>query len=233
MRTKILIIILALYSAALFAQDTIPLISETTEILTRSDTIKTPFRKKIKAFPAKIKLFLNDERPKPKKALLMSLILPGSGQVYNKKDWKVPIAYAGLGGLTYLVAYNTRRYKRFRTANIYRHDDDPTTIEEAATSNLEDAALRNLRNNERRKVERSYMGLFGFYLIIAADAFVDAHLSDFNMSDDLGLQLKPSLESQSMHQLPVSGLSISYRIGHQKKEHKINYKDIHSFEYIP
>ncbi len=186
--------------------------------------------KKERKFGQKIKQFGNwfrDETPKPKKALIMSLIVPGSGQVYNRRDWKVPIAYAGLGGLSYLVAFNTRKYKRFRTAYTYRNDDDPNTIEETETMGLENSALKNLRDRERKKVERSYMGLFGFYAVIACDAFVDAHLSDFNINDDLGLRIKPSMENQYGSNLPVTGLGIGLTIG---KSRKIKMGTINIFE---
>ncbi len=203
---------------------------------------KIPFKQKMKNFgqemktwPKKIIHIFDDEHPKPKKALIMSFILPGSGQVYNKKDWKLPIVYGGLGGLSYLVSYNTQNYRRFRTAYISRLDDDPDTIEEIATQNLSDDVLKNVRDFHRKKVERSYLGLFGFYLIVGIDAFVDAHLADFTIDEDLllGAKLRPSVNPQYGVQFPVTGLGLSWDLSKKRtKDHK-DFKSLSEFEVRP
>lgn len=180
----------------------------------RQDTIaKVRFGEKLKQLPHQFSNFFNDEKPKPKKALWMTFILPGSGQAYNNKHWKIPIVYAGIGGLGYAIAFNTRNYKRFKTAYIYRLDGDENTIEEEFTQDLTDASLQNVRDGYRNDLERSYLGLLGFYALVSIDAFVDAHLQGFNIDDDLSWELKPSLESQQYSSMPSMGMNLTLTFG--------------------
>lgn len=224
MHTKILIIILSLSFSYLSAQeiDTLvppPVVEEELDSGVLDSSLvkeRIPFKQKLKAFPSKAINYFKDEEPRPKKALWMTFVLPGSGQAYNGKHWKIPIVYAGVGALSYAIAFNTRGYKRYKTAYIYRLDDDPNTIEPTATQDLTDEALQNVREGYRKDLERSYMGLLGFYALVGIDAFVDAHLQGFDISDDLSFQLKPSMQEQP-YGIPSAGMTMGMTFGNKKK----------------
>lgn len=128
----------------------------------------------------------------PRKATIMSLCLPGLGQVYNRKYWKVPVIYAGLGGAAYAYSWNRHYYTSYRTAIKARLDNDPLTTDQYigkySTSNLLD-----IKNMYRKNMELSVIVFSAVYLLNIVDAAVDAHLFDFQISDDLSLNWSPSV----------------------------------------
>jgi hypothetical protein len=128
----------------------------------------------------------------PNKALLYSLLVPGGGQIYNEKVWKVPLIYGGILTSIYFFEFNNRRYKRFIDAlDIIR---DPTSTEPNPFPNLnQDGIIRNV-NFWRRNRDSMFLVFGAIYALGVADAFVDAHLSGFDISDDLTLRLEPSME---------------------------------------
>ena len=128
----------------------------------------------------------------PNKALLYSLLIPGGGQVYNEKVWKVPFIYGGILTSIYFFEFNNRRYKRFIDAlDIIR---DPNSPEPNPFPNLnQDGIIRNV-NFWRRNRDAMFLVFGAIYALGVADAFVDAHLSGFDISDDLTLRLEPSME---------------------------------------
>lgn len=128
-----------------------------------------------------------------KKATIMSLALPGLGQAYNKKYWKIPIIYAGFGVLFYSISKNGTEYRNFRTAyNIVATGDSANFNNEYVVrydGNLDQ--LQEGRNYYRRNLELSYV-LTGFlYILQVVDASVDANLYSFDVSDDLSLRFEP------------------------------------------
>ncbi|MBL4755234.1 MAG: hypothetical protein JKY52_16770 [Flavobacteriales bacterium] len=134
----------------------------------------------------------------PKLATALSAALPGLGQVYNKKYWKVPIIYAGVGALVYSISINSSRYKMFKNAYALRIDGDPTTIDifDLQLDNGEpkylDESLLNLKDFYRRNRDVSYIFMGVLYMLNIVDAAVDAHFFNFEISDDLSLELRPS-----------------------------------------
>lgn len=149
--------------------------------LTRVDTLEqaaTPKKKK-KRF-----------QPKPKRALLLGII-PGGGQIYNRKFWKIPIIYGGLGFTTYMIIDNKKTFNRLNQARIYRLDGDPETVDEFANI-YSNQALFEIRAAYEKNVQVAYIWTGVIYTLSIVDAFVDAHLSNFDVSDDLSLQLVPS-----------------------------------------
>ncbi|QDH81559.1 hypothetical protein FKX85_11325 [Echinicola soli] len=128
----------------------------------------------------------------PKKAALLSAILPGAGQVYNEKMWKVPIIYGGIITTAYFVEFNNRRYQIFKEAlTIYRDDDEST---DNIFPNLnEDGLIRNV-DYWRRNRDACYLVFTAIYALNIVDALVDAHLSGFDVSNDLTFKLEPSVE---------------------------------------
>lgn len=128
----------------------------------------------------------------PKVATLLSAIVPGAGQAYNEKVWKVPIIYGGIITTAYFVEFNNRRYQKFREAlTIVR---DPS-LGPNPFPNLNQAGIIRNVDYWRRNRDLCYL-IFGvIYVLNIVDAQVDAHLSGFDVSDDLSWKLEPSYET--------------------------------------
>lgn len=128
----------------------------------------------------------------PNKAILMALAFPGGGQIYNEKVWKVPLIYGGILTSIYFFEFNNRRYKQFLVAlDIVR---TPGSTEPNPFPNLnQDGIVRNV-NFWRRNRDSMFLVFAGIYALGAVDAFVDAHLSGFDISDDLTFSIEPSVE---------------------------------------
>ncbi|HWY13247.1 MAG TPA: DUF5683 domain-containing protein [Bacteroidia bacterium] len=123
-----------------------------------------------------------------RKATIMSAIIPGLGQAYNRRWWKVPIVYAGLGGFGYLFYINQRQYAFYAKNLKAENDGDPNTINETKYSSDQ---LLVLKNNYRKNRDLGFIGMSIIYIFNMVDANVDAHLRTFDVSDDLTLQIKP------------------------------------------
>jgi len=134
------------------------------------------------------------EAKNPKVATLLSVIFPGAGQAYNEKIWKIPILYGGIITTAYFVEFNNRRYRRIRVAlDIVR---DPTLGSNPFPNLNEDGIIRNV-DYWRRNRDLCYL-IFGvIYVLGIVDAQVDAHLSGFDVSDDLSWKIEPAYESMS------------------------------------
>ncbi len=128
----------------------------------------------------------------PKKATLLSALLPGAGQVYNDKSWKVPILYAGILTDLYFVNYNNRRYVSFRDALFALDKKEPNQF-----PSLNRAALVRNVDYWRQNRDLTVLLLLGIYALNLVDANVDAHLSGFDISEDLALQVAPQLGTVS------------------------------------
>ncbi|MDQ3142923.1 MAG: DUF5683 domain-containing protein [Bacteroidota bacterium] len=130
-------------------------------------------------------------RGKPGRALAYSLILPGAGQVYNNRIWKVPIVYAGLGTMVYFIYTNKKEYRRFD--NIYKcRIDLEDKCEDEFKNRLTTQGIYTYRNYYDRNLQLSYIGLAAVYLLNGIEAFVDRHLQEFDISEDLSLHFGPS-----------------------------------------
>ena len=143
----------------------------------------------------------------PRKAAIRSAIIPGWGQIYNKKYWKLPIVYGGLGAVGAVFVYNLKNYRDTRFAyqakykaalpvNQGRDSTDYWMIKPELLP-LSPESLRFYRNEFRRDIDYSVL----FFLIIwglnVVDATVDAHLKGFDVSPDLGLKIKPGHSSMA------------------------------------
>ncbi|MDP3927560.1 MAG: DUF5683 domain-containing protein [Bacteroidota bacterium] len=136
------------------------------------------------------------EMSRPKKATLLSLI-PGGGQIYNQKYWKVPVIYVGFGALVYSTGFNQQLYDEVRLAYQQRLKDEPVTNPEYA--NVPTEMLFGLREYYRKNRDLSVIGMFGLYAFNLIDAAVDAHLREFDVTDKLSMQIKP------VYQLGLAG----------------------------
>lgn len=127
----------------------------------------------------------------PRKATMYSAILPGLGQVYNKKYWKVPIIYAGFGALTYSYLFSDKKYSTYmneytlRLANDSLHYDPELKVKYSTDNILE------LKNYYQRNRELSIIGFVVLYALNIIDATVDGHLYSFDISDDLSMNINP------------------------------------------
>lgn len=149
-------------------------------IFTSADTTKTPAKK----VPGKYH--------SPKKASVLSAVLPGAGQIYNKKYWKVPVIYAGFAGLAYSFQFNQSRYVKYRNALKYRLDEDASTTDNYIGI-YSDEQLSTLYQYYHRYRDLTVIGGAALYLLNIVDAAVDAHLFTFNVSDDLSMNIHPAL----------------------------------------
>ncbi|MDQ3052004.1 MAG: DUF5683 domain-containing protein [Bacteroidota bacterium] len=126
----------------------------------------------------------------PRKATILSAVLPGAGQAYNKKYWKIPIIYAGFTALGYFVVTNNNEYSIYKDAYKTRLDGNEFTVDEFVGI-YADEDLVTLKNYYRRNRDLSVIGIGLLYVLNIIDATVDAHLFHFNVSDELGLNITP------------------------------------------
>lgn len=144
--------------------------------------------------PSFIKRYFNDNYPIPRRAAFLSFILPGAGQAYNKKWWKMPIVYGALGTAIYFEIDNIKQYRALRDNYKWLVDEDPNTNPTEEPYIFMDATtLKGYRDQWRRYVELSSLALGFVYLLQVTDAYVDAHLHSFDVSDDLSLRFKPKI----------------------------------------
>jgi Family of unknown function (DUF5683) len=143
-----------------------------------------------------------------RKATLLSTFLPGAGQIYNKRIWKVPIIYGAFGGLIYLVQFNNNRFKEFENALLSRYDNDPTTIDKYQDIYTEDN-LKSLSEYYRRNRDLSVIGISLVYVLNIIDAHVDAHLFSFNVDDNLSINWSPVI--QPTPDITTTGLAFTLR----------------------
>ena len=144
----------------------------------------------------------------PKLAGYMSMALPGLGQAYNKKYWKIPIIYAGFTGLVYLVIDNHKSYTEFRDAYIARIEDTPGNediLPQYTTENIR--VLKNIYWKDR---DFYIIMTITLYAIQALDAVVDAHFFYYDMSNDLSFRIRPSIEpTLGTYHANVTGIGVS------------------------
>lgn len=162
-----------------------------------------------------LKQFIQDTVHSPGKAALFSAVLPGLGQIYNDKWWKVPIVYAGLGVTGAFIISNSIYYNSLKDAAILRFDGDSTTIDEFSYAT--DASLLSEIDLYKRYVDLSWIAFSAVYLLNIIDAVVDAHLYDFDVSDDLSLHVDPYIYYDNNFQYlssykPSFGLKINLHI---------------------
>lgn len=138
----------------------------------------------------------------PKKATLLSAILPGAGQVYNGKTWKVPILYAGILTDVYFIQYNHKRYERFRDALFALDKGEPNQFPSLNRASL----VRNV-DYWRQNRDLTLLLMLGIYALNLVDANVDAHLSGFDISEDLTLKIAPQIGTLSA--TSTTGLSFT------------------------
>ncbi|TRX36534.1 hypothetical protein FNW52_07965 [Flavobacterium sp. ZT3R18] len=141
----------------------------------------------------------------PAKAAFYSAILPGLGQAYNKKYWKIPIVYGAIGTSVYLYIDNTKLYNQYREAYKSRLAGNPDPY----YANQTDTQLISAQNFYKRNASLSALFALGFYVLNIIDANVDAALIQFNVSENLSL--RPEFNPNTVTLKSNLGLTLNYR----------------------
>ena len=143
-------------------------------------------------------------RPDPKRAMWLALVIPGGGQIYNRKYWKLPIVYGGFIGCVYAMNWNNTMYKDYSQAYLDLMDNDPNTqsynqflhlgakIDNSNKDRYKDI-FKKRKDRFRRWRDLSFFCLVGVYALSVIDAYVDAELSVFDISKDLSLKVEPTI----------------------------------------
>lgn len=169
--------------------------------------------------PAKKKRDWNTWRPNPKRAMWLAIVLPGAGQIYNRKYWKLPIFYGGFVGCLYALSWNGQMYHDYSQAYVDLMDNDPntqsyndflhlgTTINESNKAHYQEI-FRKRKDRYRKWRDLSVFALIGVYALSVIDAYVDASLSEFDISDDLSLRVAPTIINDQSSRNPVKSSAI-------------------------
>ena len=158
-------------------------------------------------------------KPDPKRALWLALVIPGGGQIYNRKFWKLPIVYGGFLGCIYALTWNNMMYKDYSQAYIDISDDDPNTASynkflhlgrtiDDKNKNRYTELFKNRRDKYRRWRDLSFFVMIGIYAVSVIDAYVDAELSVFDISKDLSLKVQPTVIGNPMSDNPLYASSL-------------------------
>jgi hypothetical protein len=170
-------------------------------------------------------------KPNPTKAVLYSAIFPGLGQIYNRKYWKLPIVYGGFMGCAYAISWNSNQYSGYKSAYGDFNGKDPNAKNAAwraykpysstrfpddlsawteQDKNWFSNALKNKKDFYRRYKELSIIITAGVYVICMIDAYVDAQLFEFDISEDLSMKVDPVIFEKSTNNSRSFGLQCSF-----------------------
>ena len=144
----------------------------------------------------------------PRKATIYSALLPGLGQVYNKKYWTVPVLYGAFALTGYFINYNNVRYHKYNKELIARDQKDTLSFNPSLV-NLDDASVKSASTDFRRYRDLDIVIAALIYVLNIVDAHVDAHLFYFNVDDNLSLRVTPQLR-QLQNQAVVPNLSLKF-----------------------
>jgi hypothetical protein len=194
------------------ATDTIPVFSDTTQY---NDTSL------VKTKTGKDSVVVKKKVHSPRKATIRSLIIPGWGQIYNKKYWKVPIVYGAIGFPAYLFTFNKKWYDKTKYAlsivanNRYTGPGAADSLERVDrqlrrfVDQKDQGALIGYRNEFRRDMDYSILFTILMWGLNVVDATVDGHLKGFDVGDELSLKIKPAMIPNTM--TPGVSLVVSFR----------------------
>ncbi|RIV69785.1 DUF5683 domain-containing protein [Flagellimonas aequoris] len=146
----------------------------------------------------------------PSKAAFYSAILPGLGQIYNKRYWKAPIVWGAMGTAIYAYSYNNTEYRRARNAFKRRLAGftDDEFYGDGTTPRISDDALQEAQESTQRDRDLSLVITIALYALNIIDANVDAHLKQYNVDDDLVIDFKPYLELNPLTNQPNYGMAL-------------------------
>lgn len=185
-----------------------PLLSRNDSLQLRKDSIKIAKKRDWATW-----------RPNPKRAMWLALVLPGAGQIYNRKYWKLPIVYGGFVGCAYALRWNNQMYCDYSQAYLDLMDDDPNTqsynqflhlgakIDDSNKARYQ-KLFKSRKDTYRRWRDLSVFCLIGVYALSVIDAYVDASLSEFDISKDLSLRVEPTIISNNRERNPLKSNSL-------------------------
>ncbi len=166
--------------------------------------------------PAKERRDWTTWKPSPKRAMWLAMVFPGAGQIYNRKYWKLPIFYGGFLGCAYAWTWNNQMYTDYKKAYLDLIDDDDAThsydqflhLGAAITdSNLSryQTLFSKRKDRFRRYRDLSFFCIIAVYALSVIDAYVDASLSEFDISEDLSMHVEPAYIGGKMYNNPLRG----------------------------
>ena len=148
-------------------------------------------------------------KPNPTTATWLALVIPGGGQIYNRKYWKLPIVYGGFVGCMYAYNWNGQMYKDYRQAYLDIMDSDPNTnsykdffrpgYDFEANKEYLKSVFKKRKDRYRRWRDLSIFATIGVYALSVIDAYVDAQLATFDINDDVNLSVEPQVISGKEH----------------------------------
>jgi len=194
MRAFILLVAVSFFSVSVKAQDSLR--SETSVVTEKKDTVE------LKSYAT---------RYDPRKALLFAAVLPGLGQVYNKKYWKLPLVYGGMAAAGYAMNFYNQGYKKYKGQLFYNLENFPG--QESAQhpkSFFTTSQLRTITNRYRRERDFMIIIMAGVYILQMVDAHVDAHLKEFDLNPNLHVRLEPTWENDMLTGT-TTGLALKVR----------------------
>jgi hypothetical protein len=142
------------------------------------------------------------------RAAVSSAILPGLGQAYNRKYWKIPIVYAGFGVLSYFIVTNTKEFRIYREAYVYTANGDTNPIDNPYVGRYNLSQLEQAMTYYGRNRDLSWIITGLWYVLNILDAYVDANLWDYDISEDLSLHWEPSVAIRPQQPGFTSGVRI-------------------------
>lgn len=171
------------------------------EVVAEADTAKTIVEDPSNPYIVSKKKIFN---PDPTRAVWMSALCPGLGQIYNRRYWKLPIVVGGFMGLAYGTAWNNNQYTDYTRAYRDLLDSDPdtkgymnffppTTSESDLDPNWLSNILKNRKDYYRRNRDLCIIGMVGLYLLCIVDAYVDASLAHFDITPDVAMDVAPAV----------------------------------------
>lgn len=155
-----------------------------------------------------VEIFVELSDLNPKRAAILSAVLPGLGQAYNRQYWKIPIYIAGGVVFGHYIKHKDRLYNSFRSALIAESDADPLTINPFTRINKD----RLQANVDKLRRDRDYLMIWAtlFYLINIVDAHVSAHLHEFQINDSLSMDVQPAFQQSALFSRSM-GISFSFK----------------------
>jgi hypothetical protein len=160
---------------------------------------------------------ITQKKHSPRKAATLSAILPGAGQVYNKKYWKVPLVYAALGTCVGFIIYNRSEYIDAKNAYKNKLDNDPTNDNQMPAKYIpvDAEAIRIYRNGVRQNLDYSILAFVLCWGLNIVDAAVDGHLKSFDVSENLSLKINPYIQPSTRS----GGMQLTFDFGTRKRYH--------------
>jgi hypothetical protein len=162
--------------------------------------------------PEAIETFTSISTRDPNKASLYAAVFPGLGQIYNRQYWKLPFVYGGLMLFGHYINNRHELYSAFRNAYLAETDGDPNTVNPFGGRFGSETTLE--RNAEKLRRDRDYLMVLGtlYYLLSIVDAHIAAHLSEFDVNDDLSFQVRPAMYQGGRYSAQNIGVSLVFNL---------------------